>query len=72
MTGRRCESSHQLEADHIVPRALGGRDDISNLRCLCRSHKRFAAEEKLGKTRANRWRRLHEQREREEGRTDLA
>ncbi|MGE0527914.1 MAG: HNH endonuclease, partial [Bdellovibrionales bacterium] len=38
MTGRRCESSHQLEADHIVPRALGGRDDISNLRCLCRSH----------------------------------
>ncbi|MGE0528736.1 MAG: HNH endonuclease [Bdellovibrionales bacterium] len=57
VTGRRCKSSHQLEADHIVPRALGGGDDISNLRCLCRSHNRFAAEKKLGKEWANRWRR---------------
>ncbi|MGE3682586.1 MAG: HNH endonuclease [Bdellovibrionales bacterium] len=56
VTGRRCESSHRLEADHIVPRAHGGGDDILDLRFLCRSHNQFEAEEKLGKEWANRWR----------------
>ncbi|MGE0527203.1 MAG: HNH endonuclease, partial [Bdellovibrionales bacterium] len=45
-----------LEADHIVPRAHGGGDDILDLRFLCRSHNQFEAEEKLGKEWANRWR----------------
>jgi hypothetical protein len=33
-----CGSSHALEVDHIVPRALGGSDDPENLRLLCRSY----------------------------------
>lgn len=36
--GVRCETRRMLELDHIKPRALGGRDDIGNLRLLCRAH----------------------------------
>ena len=37
-TGRRCESKHQLEIDHKIPKAKGGGDCISNLRVLCKQH----------------------------------
>lgn len=36
--GVRCESRKFLELDHIIPRARGGRDEIGNLRLLCRAH----------------------------------
>ncbi len=48
-TGRRCESTYQLEVDHIVPKALGGRNDPTNLRCLCKQHNLLEAEQKLGR-----------------------
>lgn len=32
----RCGSSDQLELDHIVPWALGGREEPANLQALCR------------------------------------
>jgi len=47
--GRRCESRTRLELDHIQPRALGGADDVSNLRVRCRPHNLHAAEEIFGK-----------------------
>ena len=34
-TGRRCNSRHMIEIDHIVPYALGGGADHGNLRLLC-------------------------------------
>ena len=34
-TARRCNSTHLIEIDHIVPHALGGGADPGNLRLLC-------------------------------------
>jgi hypothetical protein len=36
--GRRCQSTHKLEIDHIQPLGLGGENRIDNLRLLCRNH----------------------------------
>src|SRR5689334_22206962 len=47
--GRRCQCRTRLELDHIVPKALGGGDEASNLRVRCRAHNRHAAEEIFGK-----------------------
>jgi hypothetical protein len=37
-TGARCLSRRFLELDHVKPRALGGLDEVGNLRLLCRPH----------------------------------
>ena len=34
-SGRRCGSRYRLEIDHVVPFALGGATELSNLRVLC-------------------------------------
>lgn len=34
----RCSRRHHLQVDHIIPRALGGTDELSNLQLLCRAH----------------------------------
>ena len=39
-TGRRCNSRHLIEIDHILPHALGGGADPRNLRLLCHAHHR--------------------------------
>ena len=39
-TGRRCNSRHMIEIDHILPYALGGGADPANLRLVCRAHHR--------------------------------
>ena len=39
-TGRRCNSRHMIEIDHILPYALGGAADPGNLRLVCRAHHR--------------------------------
>ena len=39
-TGRRCNSRHMIEIDHIMPYALGGAADPGNLRLVCRAHHR--------------------------------
>lgn len=31
-----CGSEESLSIDHVLPRALGGSDDMSNLQTLCR------------------------------------
>lgn len=46
--GKRCESRHCLEYDHIVPVAKGGRSTVANLRLLCRAHNQLAAESAYG------------------------
>ena len=46
--GRRCESRHQLEYDHIVPVARGGTSTVGNVRALCRAHNQIAAIDAFG------------------------
>ncbi len=45
VTGQRCDSTHNLQVDHIIPKAKGGTDQLKNLRCLCRQHNMHAAEQ---------------------------
>lgn len=37
-TQKRCGSHHKLQIDHIQPVALGGSNDLQNLRLLCAAH----------------------------------
>jgi hypothetical protein len=37
-TGKYCESTYFLELDHIIPVAMGGSNEPSNLRLRCRGH----------------------------------
>ncbi|MBI5201263.1 MAG: HNH endonuclease [Elusimicrobia bacterium] len=46
--GVRCAATTGLEIDHIVPRAKGGTDELSNLRLLCREHNRSEAVREFG------------------------
>ena len=46
--GTRCESTHDLEIDHVVPYALGGSHEPGNLRVLCAKHNRWRAERTFG------------------------
>jgi hypothetical protein len=42
---RRCSGKYQLQIDHIFPLALGGSNDPSNLRVLCRTHNILSAQQ---------------------------
>ncbi len=44
-SGRRCSSSHQLEIEHVKPRAFGGGNELKNLKLFCRAHNQQAARE---------------------------
>ncbi len=46
--GKRCDSKHALEYDHLIPVALGGATTAENLQLRCRAHNRLAAIEILG------------------------
>jgi hypothetical protein len=48
ITGQKCEATHLLEVDHVIPRALGGEATPENLRLLCKSHNQRAAIEVFG------------------------
>jgi hypothetical protein len=47
-SGKRCEATHHLQVDHIVPVARGGRGTVDNLRLLCERHNKHEAERVLG------------------------
>jgi 5-methylcytosine-specific restriction endonuclease McrA len=44
-TGARCSTRDLLQIDHIHPLALGGKNELSNLRLLCAAHNRARARE---------------------------
>jgi 5-methylcytosine-specific restriction endonuclease McrA len=52
--GRRCESTHVLQIDHINPVARGGPGSMDNLRLLCAHHNRLEAERIMGRSGARR------------------
>ncbi|MBN1165217.1 MAG: HNH endonuclease [Candidatus Krumholzibacteriota bacterium] len=47
--GKRCNSSWNLEIDHIIPYARGGGNNLENLRLLCPRHNRMEAERVYGR-----------------------
>jgi len=55
--GRICNSRYQVQIDHIIPRALGGTDDPSNLRMRCRQHNLLEAERVFGREKIDKFRR---------------
>ena len=57
-TGRICGSRHQVEIDHKLPRSLGGSNEESNLRCLCRKHNIYEGERLLGLNLMDRFREM--------------
>ena len=46
--GHRCSERAGLECDHVVPFAMGGKTELSNLRTLCRAHNQLFAERAFG------------------------
>jgi 5-methylcytosine-specific restriction endonuclease McrA len=47
--GKRCDSTWNLEIDHIVPFARGGDNSPGNLRLLCAKHNLVEAERVYGR-----------------------
>ncbi len=54
--GKRCGSRFQTQMDHVTPVALGGANDVTNLRLLCRTHNLLMAEKTLGPAMVSRFR----------------
>ncbi len=48
LNNHQCGSRFRLEIDHITPKALGGTNDFTNLRLVCRAHNQFAAIKEFG------------------------
>jgi HNH endonuclease len=46
--GERCNSTYQVECDHIQPKALGGKATLENTRAACRGHNQLAARQVFG------------------------
>ena len=46
--GHRCEARSDLQFDHVIPVARGGRSDVGNIRLLCRAHNQLEAERTYG------------------------
>jgi len=55
--GEICGSTHQLEIDHLRPRALGGPSTLENCRVACRPHNGLAAREIFGDSWMDRFKR---------------
>jgi 5-methylcytosine-specific restriction endonuclease McrA len=47
--GRVCGSRHQLEFDHDLEVAFGGKPTVDNVRLLCKRHNLMKAEQRFGK-----------------------
>src|SRR5574341_1226951 len=46
--GEICGSTHRLQFDHVVPRALGGTSTVASVRILCQGHNLLAARRIFG------------------------
>ena len=49
VAGHRCEERGWLQLDHALPRGRGGDSSVDNVRVLCRTHNRLAAERVFGR-----------------------
>jgi hypothetical protein len=47
-TGRRCDCRFGLQREHVIPLALGGPNDISNMQLLCATHNQLRARRVFG------------------------
>ncbi len=47
--GRRCNETHDLQFDHIIPPDRGGDGSLGNVRLRCRAHNLHAAEKLYGR-----------------------
>ena len=47
--GVRCGSRHNLQIDHKIPFARGGKHELANLRLSCSIHNRYFAQQAFGK-----------------------
>ena len=47
-TGKRCDATHNLQIDHVVPYARCGANTVDNLRVLCAKHNKLEAERVYG------------------------
>jgi 5-methylcytosine-specific restriction endonuclease McrA len=56
-TGKRCDATHNLQIDHILPYARSGAATLDNLRLLCGRHNKHEAERVLGANTVRRFRR---------------
>jgi hypothetical protein len=55
--GKRCETTHHLQIDHVIPYARGGTNTLGNLRLLCERHNKHEEERRLGANTVRRFRR---------------
>jgi hypothetical protein len=55
--GKRCETTHHLQIDHVIPYARGGANTLGNLRLLCERHNKHEEERLLGADTIRRFRR---------------
>jgi 5-methylcytosine-specific restriction endonuclease McrA len=46
--GHRCEARSDLEFDHVIPVARGGKSEVSNVRLLCGPHNQLEADRTYG------------------------
>ena len=53
--GERCNCTHGLQMDHIDPYGMGGSNELENLRLLCGTHNRLAAEQAYGEDKIKRF-----------------
>ncbi len=47
--GKRCNETHDLQFDHIIPPSRGGDGSLGNVRLRCRAHNLHAAEKLYGR-----------------------
>jgi hypothetical protein len=47
-TGRRCDCRFGLQREHVIPLALGGANDLSNMQLLCATHNQLRARHVFG------------------------
>ena len=50
-----CREKHNLEIEHIVPRAKGGGHNLENLKLYCRAHNQRAAIKEFGQKKMNQY-----------------
>jgi 5-methylcytosine-specific restriction endonuclease McrA len=52
-TGRRCDCRFGLQREHVIPLALGGTNDLSNMQLLCATHNQLRARRVFGNKKIN-------------------